>query len=197
MTLSRRSILWVLLVMLAGCNIAVSDKPIFGEAQRSTVRLKDGYWAIAEQTCHYDATQPVDSWPGCADWIVIAGNQIVRERDKNVFGVDPTLLIGAGKPLIMQVFSKSENGQAPFYTFGAIEPTAITPAGEIAAMQVWIVECVANSSRSPPGASTVGHYPGFDADCHPGSIDALRAAATASRPHEDEMIVAKWVRGAQ
>ena len=185
MKLVGLSLAMALLLALAGCNIAVSDKPVFGEAQRSTVRLKDGYWVIAEQGCKYDSTKPVDSWPGCADWIVIAGNQIVRERDKNVFGVEPALLIAVGEPLIMQIFSKSERGEQPFYSFGAIEPKAATPGGEVAAMQVWVVECGADSSH---------HYPGFDTECRPGSSDALRAAATASRPQENEMIVAKWVR---
>jgi len=181
MTLSSRCILAALLLALVGCNIAVSDVPVFGEAQRSSVRLKDGYWAIAERDCHYDAAQPVNSWPGCADWMIIADNQIVRERDKNVLGVEPRLLIADGKPLIAQVLSKSEKSEAPYYTFAAIEPKAIAPTGQIAAMDLWII-------------TAVGNYPGFDADCRPRSIQALRAAAAASRPHQDEMIVAKWVR---
>lgn len=194
MTLSSRCILAALLLALVGCNIAVSDVPVFGEAQRSSVRLKDGYWAIAERDCHYDAAQPVNSWPGCADWMIIADNQIVRERDKNVLGVEPRLLIADGKPLIAQVLSKSEKSEAPYYTFAAIEPKAIAPTGQIAAMDLWIIECRADPLRSPPGATAVGNYPGFDADCRPRSIQALRAAAAASRPHQDEMIVAKWVR---
>lgn len=185
-----------LLAALAACNLAISDKPLLTEADRSAVRLKDGYWAIAEQDCRFDAAQPVDGWPKCADWVVIAGNQIVRERDKNVFGVEPALLIADGKPLIMQVFSKSENGGTPFYTFAAIEPTTITASGQTAAMDVWIVECRPDPSRATPGVPAVGQYPGFDDDCRPDSIDALRNAAAAGRPHQDEMIVARWVRAA-
>lgn len=75
-----------------------------------------------------------------------------------------------------------------------LEPTTTTPAGQIAAMGVWIIECEAHPSRTPSGANPSGHYPGFDADCRPGSIDALRNAAAASRPPPDEIINAKWVR---
>ena len=196
MTGSNLNRLFPILLALAGCNIALSEIPVLGEAQRSSVQLKDGYWAVAERDCSFDPAKPVENWPRCADWVVLDHNQIVRQRDNNVLGLAPTMLIADGKPMILQLFSKWKDGETPLYTFAALEPTTTTPAGQIAAMGLWIIECEAQPSRTPPGSGAPSHYPGFDADCRPGSLDALRNAAAASRPPPDEIISAKWVRSA-
>lgn len=194
MTGSNFNRLFPILLALAGCNIALSEIPVLGEAQRSSVQLKDGFWVIAEQDCSYDLAKPIESWPGCADWVVFDHNQIVRQRDNNVLGLAPTMLIADGKPMILQLFSKWKDGETPLYTFAALEPTATTPAGQIAAMGVWIIECEARPSGTAPASGAPSRYPGFDADCRPASLAALRNAATASRPAPDEIINAKWVR---
>jgi len=93
MTGSKLNRLFPILLALADCNIALSEIPVLGEAQRSSVQLKDGYWAVAERDCSFDPAKPVENWPRCADWVVLDHNQIVRQRDNNVLGLAPTMLI--------------------------------------------------------------------------------------------------------
>jgi len=190
---SARGLLLPILLALGACNMAISDQPMFSDAQRSSVQLRDGYWVMDDRECRFDAAQRAEAWPECADWAVIVGNRIVGERVKDLGGVDPALFIADGKPLILQMHSKPQKGEESFYHFAAIEPAATDADGRVGAFALWIVKCGVEE-RKPRGSAKVKPYPGFNAECRPVSVEALRAAAIASRPQSDELNRLKWVR---
>lgn len=196
MSFTARTMLTLLLSALSACNLATSERPMFSEAERSALQLKDGYWLIdGDVDCVVDAKIAVNQWPQCADWAIVANNRIVSARSDKIDDIDPALFIAAGEPPIMQILNKATAGNPAFYYFIGIAPTARDPAGKLTAANLWAVQCGIKKPNAA-GTSELVRYPGFNADCQPSSSEVVRAAADASRPIADELVRLRWMRAA-
>src|SRR3954452_3599575 len=107
----------ILLALLGGCNVAMSDKPLFQEAQRSSaLLLQDGLWVLDEPDCSADLAKPRAQWPGCVDWVIVSANKAVLSSDSKPDEGADDIFIVEGKPPLVQarVISK---GSEPFYAY--------------------------------------------------------------------------------
>jgi hypothetical protein len=99
------------------------------------------------------------------------------------------VFIADGRPPILQIRISEGFG------FGAFEAKSFGADGKITGLAAWMVKCGVDVHGTGPGnAGEIRPYPGFDAQCHPSSADALRAAAAVSRPPAGEEDRWTWVR---
>ena len=185
---------WPLLFLcatLSACNVAMSDRPLFAEAQRSTTLiLEDGLWLMVDANCEVDSAKDKAGWPKCANWVILKNNKIRTSSDtkpteepKNIFIVD-------GTPPLIQAESDDAD---PEYMFIAIESLTNSPARRIVSLNAWPVPCGIQDSKKGPSAK-VAPYPGFDEKCRTKSVEALRAAAARGREPGTEVVQFRWVR---
>lgn len=71
-------------LLLGACtNMVRSQTPWFGPADDAGAPpLRDGVWAAVAPDCRFDASLPLELWPGCAEGRVIRGGE---ELDLNYF----------------------------------------------------------------------------------------------------------------
>jgi hypothetical protein len=189
---------WIVLctvLLLGGCNMVHSDHPLFTAADAvGAPTFRGGVWAAPEPGCDFDPNLPVKQWPHCAN------GESMRNAE-----VGTTMLVAAGKPLIVQVTSNGTDDGAkapPDYFFVALDPVRLDGAGQIVAMHSWPIECgpprrQSRHSKGPRG--TLHPWPGMRMDpdgnnCTPASTAAIRAAALLSRPIGPAPNGAYWVR---
>jgi len=182
-------------LLLGGCNMVHTDHPLFKAADAAGApTFRPGIWADPDPGCNFDPNRPVKTWPDCAH-----GDAAPKAEP------GATLLIVAGKPLIMQYGGKpadDQPGSPPVYYYFGLEPLRLDASGRIIAMKAWPVQCgpprrQGRTHHSPYG--TRHPLPGMtmDADgnnCTTASIDAVRAAATPSEAWADKPGGAYWVR---
>jgi len=189
-----RILVWLLplCAALTACNMAISDHPMLAGQPKSALELKDGLWTLDDPDCKFDHRRPVHRWPKCAGWMILKDGRIVGGKDAKRGEVPVELLIADGTPPILEFPLKDEGKKvAEGYAYIAIEPTA-NDAGRVTTMNFWIVGC--GTEKVPGSTSEIDPYPGIDKDCHPLSIDALRAAATLSRPSPEKLGRIRWIR---
>ena len=116
---------------LAGCNMVVTEKPMFtlGESGRPP-EIRAGVWRNEKADCVFDETLPQDRWPSCADtsptvgdppgWIEVAG--------------DPDLL-QAPLPI------PTPAGKKTYYLYIAFRPLRLDARGRVVEMKSWPVQC--------------------------------------------------------
>ena len=55
-------------LMLGGCNLVVSQTPVFRAADAAGAPpFKPGLWASPGPGCTFDESTPFDAWPKCAN----------------------------------------------------------------------------------------------------------------------------------
>ena len=189
---------WPLLLLIASvglsaCNAAISDHPMFQEAERSSkVVLEDGLWFLVKDDCAVEPAQPTSAWPKCADWVILGGGKAIKSSDSKPQEGPEDVFIADGQPPLIQARIKT-NGSDVAYGFLALEPQAFSGAGKITDVKVWMVPC--GIDQAPEAATPkVQPYPGFTEDCHPNSVDALRAAASKGPSKITDVVEWKWVR---
>jgi len=82
------------------------------------------------------------------------------------------------------------------YAYMVIEPTSPDSTGHVVDLLAWFVACgteVEGSAREGT-ASGIKHFPGMDENCHPASVDAIRAAALAGPQGQGEKTRWRWIR---
>ncbi|MGH6658187.1 MAG: hypothetical protein ACREBM_00890 [Sphingomicrobium sp.] len=178
---------------LGACNVALSEQPLFPEAQRSsTLVLEEGLWLMVDDECETDTAKPRDRWPSCADWMVLKGGKVANVSDTEP-GEEPLeVFIVDGTPALIQGKVKT-NGAKNFYGYLAIEPVAYSPANKLAVINVWPVPCGIQDAKGGPGAK-ITPYPGFGEECRTTSVDALRAAAARGRAPGEDVVQWRWIR---
>jgi hypothetical protein len=183
--------------VLSACNMALSDHPMLSAEPRSTLKLKDGLWAGDDPECKVDSSRPVIEWPNCAKWLAIEGERIVGAADAKPDEMPIDILIADGNPPILE-FPLNEKGekQAKAYAYIVIEPSSLESNGHAVDVLGWFVACgVQNRNERDAGtASEIKHFPGMDENCHPRSVDALRAAAAAGPQGSDKKFRWRWIR---
>jgi hypothetical protein len=213
-------------LMLGGCNLVVSQTPVFSAADATGAPpFKPGIWASPDPGCDFKASAPLDSWPKCANGSEIGPDAIIgtmqptpataSSGDKAGTGPKKVALryvLASGDPRVLQVdlhIPEAGLGELGFFYFVAVKPTAFDEDGRITAAQLWPIQCgpppppqtnqTANSSDTTKGAVTEHPLPGLtisNGECTPAGKAAVHNAATPSRAWADSIGELHWVRAA-
>ncbi|KTE32591.1 MULTISPECIES: hypothetical protein [unclassified Sphingopyxis] len=197
--------------LLAGCGIAVSDKPMLTAADTAGApQFADGVWLMPEfdeeVDCAVDVTKPVSAWPDCATWALHKDGQWFARQGNSGIATKAVprdaVVVSNGDIAIVQLESEpGEDGTVdptPF-TFIAFDnkPAATAP---LRTLGFWMVMCGKYEpveGAAEDEADKLVRFPGFDEKCRPESVQVLRDAAAASRPAADHaMPTFGWARTA-
>jgi hypothetical protein len=179
--------------VLSACNAAMSDHPMFAEAERSSrISLEDGLWYLVKPDCEITIAQPKESWPKCADWVIIRANTAIKGSDTKPDQGPEDLFIVDGKPPLIQAKVEA-NGSKDAYGFLALEAQSFSRSKRITSAKVWMVPC--GIDEATEGATPkVTPYAGFTKDCMPETVKALRAAAAKGPAKSTDVVEWRWVR---
>lgn len=188
-----QSLLVLLGAALGACNAAMSEHPLFGEAQRSAnLKLEDGLWYEVRGNCITNEVLPKDQWPKCAEWVILKNNRAIANSDRDA-GEEPLdIFIIDGTPPIIQVKTKSD-GAKTVYGYLVLGAAAYSPARKVSTVNLWFVPCGTEEGRGGSNPQ-IRPFPGFNKDCMTTSAEAVRAAAARARSPGPEVVRWKWVR---
>jgi len=211
-------ILIAVALMLGGCNLVVSQTPVFQATDAAGAPpFKPGLWASPDPGCDFKESAPLDSWPKCANGSEIHADAIMATVDptavtatsdnKAASGPKKVALpyvLAAGDPLVMQVdlhIPEAGLGQLGFFYFVAVKPTRFDDDGRITAAQMWPIQCGPPPPPQTTQTAVTQHpLPGLKVDngeCTPVDKAAVRNAATPSRAWADNVGELHWVRVAK
>jgi hypothetical protein len=218
---ARNWFILALVPVLSACNLVVSEKPWFGEADAVGVpAFRDGLWlTVAEPNCQVDETLPAERWLDCAgasylrggEWLTMEWEQDgkgKRARRKFAGWSAASGLIANGSPLIVQTMfepqPEDEATGAPSsdpepdrpYLYLALQPTQRDETGQVTAFELWSVRCGPEPEGAESGPVTNRPFPGLtivEYNCEAESVEAVRRAAMLSEPL-GEHIRSHWVR---
>lgn len=207
----------LLILSLSGCGVAVSDRPMFTDADTvGAPSLENGVWLMPDKggddasLCAVDVAKPVSTWPKCAAWALYRDG-IWYERDgetgiatKPVAG---SVLIAGGDIAIVQVRFDDPDGndassgnppEPPAYFFAAFDDKPVGADARLRSVKLWIVMCGTPKPNTPGNDEDVPEnlmrFAGFDEQCRPDSAATLRAAARLSRTPETKLATFRWAR---
>jgi hypothetical protein len=213
-------------LMLGGCNLVVSQTPVFQTADAAGAPpFKPGFWASPDPGCTFDESTPFDAWPKCANGSEIQPDAMIATVDPTTVTASPdakagsgprkvalAYVLAAGDPRILQIdlhIPEAGLGELGFFYFVAVNPTRFDDAGRITAAQLWPVQCgpppppqttqTANGGDMTKGMVTQHPLPGLKVDngeCTPVDKAAVRGAAAPSRAWADNVGELHWVRAA-
>jgi len=188
MKIASRMVLWpAALIWLGGCNMVVTQAPLFTKADSvGAPTIRSGIWNAAKPDCLFDESLPQTKWPKCA------GAQPPTPDP-------PPWLAVPGDPPILQLSTpKTADQPAAIYIYVAFRPVKVDASGRAIALELWPVQC-----GPPPGNDptemTKSLLPGLKprpegGACTTDSPLALRAAAKASRAWMVPVGATHWVR---
>ncbi|QKG71182.1 hypothetical protein [Erythrobacter mangrovi] len=196
-------------ILLAGCNMVVSDEPWLTRGPDTPV-MKPGIWVSeGKPDCEYDLATPVESWPECADPAIIRadGAFLTLNKETAKWRVNEVIL-GTDDPIVAQVALPEQitttEADAPKYIYLAMRPTGQNAGGEITAIETWMMQCgpidrVKVNSGDQNAMVTKEPFDGLTvvgSNCHADSIAALTNAASQSEALADSKGAARWVKEA-
>ena len=193
-----RILSWLLptCVALSACNMAVSDHPMLSAAPRSGLKFKDGLWALEDSDCKFDVQRPTPQWSKCALWFALRNNTIVDGPDRKPGERDVQLIIAAGEPPILEAPEEDPDNKKTSYSYLALEPMNSDSSGYVIGLRTWFVACGFERKGSiDDRPAYVKHFEGMDKDCHPTSVEAIRAAARVG-PQGAKKLRWRWIRAA-
>jgi hypothetical protein len=180
--------------MLSGCNVAMSDKPLFAATERSiSFRIADGLWLREEENCPVDLVKPYAEWPKCAGWVIVADHRIVGGADIPSEELPQDIFIVDGPPPIVQAEIPKKD-RATIYYFFALEPRIAPAGGKLRALTLWIVPCGTEKKVEGASVSEVTPFEGFSPDCVAASKEAVLRAATRRPVTTDDVSNFCWIR---
>ena len=180
------------LALLGACNVAMSDKPLFGDAQRSrALVLEDGIWTLDKPDCSADLAKPRKDWPACVDWVIVGGNKALVGSDSKPGDGPEEILIVDGKPPLLQA-KVTTSGSPPSWGYLVFHPLGSSKTGRVTAVEVWAVPC--GTQEGNAANPKIHPYPGFNEECRTTSADAVRAAASKERTADTESVTWRWLR---
>jgi hypothetical protein len=149
-------------LMLAGCNIVTSPKPLFfARDAEGQAQLRPGVWVEDKASCAFDSALPVDKWPDCIDSFVVRPGEILAAHDPAAPpGPYPPnhfkMLLARGDPAVMQVEISEPDAPPMGYVYGGVRPLKLDVQGRIVAYKMWLALCGPPPAPDPTGAhSTV------------------------------------------
>lgn len=180
------------LAFIGGCNVVMTDKPLFSEADAAGAQpLRPGVWSFfREPGCKVDESQPFANWPNCSGGGIVRNGEIAGHKS----GAPPgelerePLIIAAGDPRILQVqvkidvtagaeatasggaeASASATATSPReqpYGYAGLKPTKFDGEGRITAFRFWPVQCGPPPPKNAKGedvaAATLHPLPGIE-----------------------------------
>lgn len=216
----QRAILLLALLGLGGCNMVVTQAPVFGPEDTWTGRgFRQGLWDQAPNSaCAFDEATPMKAWPDCAHGVAIRADTLgsfMGQADSRTLRPSHYRLVG-GDPLVLQ-FSPTEVAGTdakipPVYVYIAVQPTGRDAGGRITAFRSWAVLCgppppppppasASSGAPNPPSvpSGTLNPLPGLVMDsshvnCTTDSKAAVRNAARESRAWSPDASESHWVR---
>lgn len=209
-----RWIAGLFMLLLGGCGVAVSDKPMLTEHDIvGAPQFENGVWWFADASedndCVFESAQPVSKWPKCADWVLHRnGIWFVRDGESGIAiksVPDSAVSISSGDVAIVQLFDPNnvaapEDADPTPYSFVAFANRS-TATEKLRSVSFWIVMCGTYARRRAPEddetAEEFVRYPGFDEKCQPASLNVLRDAAEKSRSAQGAPLLRfQWLRAA-
>jgi hypothetical protein len=192
-------------LMLGGCNLVVTPRPLFSAADQAPGALpRSGVWrTAAKPDCAFDPAKPLGEWPECAGGVALQADGRARYYDhaaKPPAWKTQSLLFLPGSPMIGQVEVTVVGATLPVgdkpYAYVGVRPARTDEARRIVAMRVWPVQC----GPPAPGDTlslTKSLLPGLTAKrgeiaCTTTDVAALRAAAAASEAWAPEPMRGEW-----
>ena len=175
--------------MVGGCNLVVTDKPLFSKADGAGgPQFRTGVWNGAAPDCAFDEAKPEKDWPKCAN--------------AQPPGADPPPWLAVpGDPPILQMSTEPGNGSAispSFYVGFHVIRTDST--GRVIEVRVWPVQCGPPPPDGDKSGLTKHMLSGLKerkegGDCTAETKQALRNAARASEAWvPGPATKAHWVR---
>lgn len=208
----------LLILPLGGCGLAVSDKPMFTDADAiGAPPLESGVWLMPDsgeddeaQACAVDIAQPVSTWPKCVDWALYRDGRWFERDGETGIATKPvagSVLITGGDVSIVQVrfddpdgdtASSGEAPAPPTYYFAAFADKPVAADAKLRSIKLWLVAC-GTEKPNPEGTDEdtpeeLVRFAGFDEECRPDSVEALRAAARMSRAPDGKSVHFRWAR---
>ena len=193
MMLLRPLLASAILALLGACNMAISETPMFADADRASLAPKDGIWLADDKDCLFEPAKPETDWPTCAGWLVVRdrGREIWVKDGKGQSERGEYLIAGGTSPIVQVKYTdQAKKDGKTFYVFFGIEPNAPGPDRRFTAAFTWEVKC----GLQAESASQIAPYPGISAGCRPSSTRAIRSAALASRPAAAMAMNWRWLR---
>jgi len=193
MMAGRRFMLAFLLPVLGACNMAISETPLFTDADKANLIPRDGVWLTEDPDCRFDSNLPESQWPKCAIWAEVNGaNGQMLIRDGKDQDQQARFVIAKGDPPIVQILWRDDakDDGKTFYVFFGLEPGQKGTDTGFTTAATWEVKC----GTKDPAGSDIKPYPGLSPECRPSSQDAVRSAATASRPTAEMAMTWRWLR---
>jgi hypothetical protein len=175
---------------LGGCNMVVTDKPLFSAADAGKVpSFRPGIWTGDHPDCAFDESLPQNKWPACANPVA-------------PMNTAPIWLAVEGEPDILQVpLSKVLHVEGPGFIYIGWRPRKLDGHGLVIDADLWPVLCgppPADQKAALTSQLSPGLQPKSDkANCTTAAKDALRNAARVSEAwtsKKDTSTHSHWVR---
>ena len=141
--------------MLAGCNVITSPTPLFfPKDAKGQAQLRPGVWTDERKGCDYDASQPIDRWPDCANVWVVRPGEVVGIKDRG----SPTrpstahypIVLARGDPPVLQI-GDTDDPASTLYLFGGLKPLKYDDQGRIVEYKAWPTLCGPPPAQDPTG----------------------------------------------
>ncbi len=197
---------------LGGCNMVMSDQPMFGAADaKGAPLLKPGFWSRAECGRTPGPADPKD----CLDGIVVTRETVSTVDHSKPGAADQrpepaAYLLADGDPLVLQSkatakLTEGGKGGGEAFIYMAISPTARDGSGRVVEAAAWPVQCGPPTPADKPAApskqtggfspSTLHPFAGLKLTplgCEPADAAAVRNAARRSRS-VGEVLALRWL----
>jgi hypothetical protein len=131
--------------LLAGCNGVMSTTPLFSaEDAKGQPQLRSGVWMAENASCAFDASLPLDRWPGCSDGFVVRPGVVVAGRDP---GSPPSswnlysFVLAKGDPAVLQITEDDGSGAPLIYLYAGLKSLKLDPQHRVIEYKVWPALC--------------------------------------------------------
>ncbi|MBX7248115.1 MAG: hypothetical protein K1X35_03595 [Caulobacteraceae bacterium] len=153
----RLLLLVVAALMLGGCNLVVSEHPMFAarDAVGST-QFRPGVWASRKPDCAFDAAKPLKDWPECAGGGVLTRDRLVDRDGKEK---DSAYVLAGGEPRVMQFEFRGDDKGKVLYLFMGVEPLRLDDKGRIVEARLWLAQCGPMPPKPDPAAKPAEDKP--------------------------------------
>jgi hypothetical protein len=166
--LVRLALVGAALGLLSACNVVMTEKPLFTEADAAGApALRPGVWLFFEEPgCKVDTSQPFVEWPDCAGGGLVGPADIKghkQDAPPDQLETAPYVL-ATGDPRVIQLqvdvdlsahadvsasgegatanaSTSSASSHSQPYGYGGVRPTKLDDQGRIVAFTLWPVQC--------------------------------------------------------
>ncbi len=199
----KSMLICALALLVSGCVIVGSDQPLFGSGDIGHAVLRNGVWALPDDNCQFEPSQPAVRWPQCANPTQVTDGRLTGgfgKADKPPQTI--AIVLADGDPVVLQLEAPDDRKpDDPRYVYAALEPIRTDPQGRIVEAHVWLVLCFKTPLN--PKAAKPHPYPGLvlrqgSQYCRATQQGPVRDAARLTRTNaikgEPFWLTARWIR---